>query len=256
MAEFPSQRYLPGARQILAVATVLTACILSLATPPIVTGQDRAKTVAARISPRLKQELTEKNLAWGAPVYLRIFKKSNELELWIRGEEKSGEYLLFRNYEICSWSGDLGPKLKQGDHQAPEGFYQVTANRLNPNSRYHLSFDLGYPNAYDQSKKRTGNHLMVHGDCVSIGCYAMGDKNIEEIYTLVSAALENGQKDVAVHCFPFRMVKARMDQEDVKRSQWLSFWKDLQKAYRSFETHWKPPSITVENGRYVVKDAD
>lgn len=218
--------------------------------------EDRAARVAAKVSPRLKAELAEKKLKWGAPVYMRIFKESNDLELWLRGSGKEGEYVLFRNYKICYWSGKLGPKQKQGDHQAPEGFYRVTTGRLNPHSRYHLSFDLGYPNAYDRAKKRTGNYLMVHGNCVSIGCYAMGDKNIEEIYTLVSAALQNGQKNVSVHCFPFRMVKARMDQEDVKQSQWLPFWLDLHKAYRSFENHWKPPSVTVEGERYVVKDAD
>lgn len=252
----PTNNHQPRARPTGFPGILLWLTLLSLATPSLVTGQDRAEAVAVRITPRLKRELAEKKLAWGSPVHLRIFKESNELELWIRGEEKNGEYVLFRNYKICSWSGGLGPKQKQGDRQAPEGFYRVTTGRLNPNSRYHLSFDLGYPNAYDRAKKRTGDYLMVHGDCVSIGCYAMGDKNIEEIYTLVSTALLNGQKNVAVHCFPFRMVKARMDQEDVKQSQWLSFWLDLQPAYRSFENHWKPPSISVVNERYVVKDAE
>ena len=215
--------------------------------------EDRATKIAAKVSPRLKTELAEKKLHWGAPVYIRIFKESNELELWIRGSGKKGEYALFKNYKICYWSGELGPKLKQGDHQSPEGLYSVNAGRMNPNSRYHLSFNLGYPNAYDRAKKRTGNYLMVHGDCVSIGCYAMGDENIEEIYTLASAALKNGQKKFAVHCFPFRMDKARMKKADVTRSQWSPFWKDLQKAYLSFETHWRPPVVSVENGRYVIK---
>lgn len=218
-------------------------------------NNDRAAKIAAKVGPRLKTELAEKKLPWGAPVYMRIFKESNELELWIRGSGKKVEYVLFRNYKICYWSGKLGPKLKQGDHQSPEGLYSVTAGQMNPNSRYHLSFNLGYPNAYDRAKKRTGNYLMVHGDCVSIGCYAMGDENIEEIYTLASAALKNGQKKIAVHCFPFRMVKARMEKEDVKKSPWLPFWLDLKKAYRSFETHWRPPIVSVKNGRYLIKES-
>ncbi len=131
-------------------------------------NEDRASKIAAKVSPRLKTELAAKNLHWGAPVYMRIFKESNELELWIRGSGKKGEYVLFRNYKICYWSGKLGPKLKQGDRQSPEGLYSVNPGRMNPNSRYHLSFNLGYPNAYDKAKKRTGNYLMVHGDCVSL----------------------------------------------------------------------------------------
>ncbi len=215
-------------------------------------SEDRATRIAAKVSPRLKAEVAGKSLKWGAPVYMRLFKESNELELWMQGSGKNGEYVLFRNYKICYWSGTLGPKLKQGDKQSPEGFYQVNAGRMNPQSRYHLSFDLGYPNAYDRAKKRTGNYLMVHGNCVSIGCYAMGDDNIEEIYTLTSAALKNGQKNVAVHCFPFRMLKVRMIQDDVRKSPWLPFWQNLQKAYQAFEIEWRPPGVTVKNGHYVI----
>jgi len=214
----------------------------------------RAATIAAKVSPRLKVALAEKHLTWGSPVYLRIFKESNELELWIRSDKNNGGYLLFRNYKICFWSGTLGPKLKQGDRQSPEGLYSVSAGRMNPNSRYHLSFDLGYPNAYDRAKKRSGDFLMVQGNCVSIGCYAMGDENIEEIYTLANAALNNGQKNFAVHCFPFRMIKARMIQDDVKNSQWLSFWQDLQKIYQAFERTWIPPTTKIIHGRYMVDD--
>lgn len=218
--------------------------------------EDRAARIAAKVSPRLKNKLAEKKLLWGAPVYMRIFKESNELELWLQGSGKNREYVLFRNYKICYWSGTLGPKLKQGDHQSPEGLYRVSAGQMNPHSRYHLSFNLGYPNAYDRAKKRTGNYLMVHGNCVSIGCYAMGDDNIEEIYTLAAAALKNGQKNFAVHCFPFRMINARMGKEDVKNSQWLPFWQDLRKAYQFFEAHWQPPNESVKDGRYVIKGDD
>jgi len=221
--------------------------------PTAYSKEDRAARVAAKVTPRLKIELDEKKLLLGAPVYMRIFKESNELELWILSNKKNGEYTLFRNYKICYWSGALGPKLKQGDKQSPEGFYHVAAGQMNPRSRYHLSFDLGYPNAYDKAKKRTGNYLMVHGACVSIGCYAMGNENIEEIYTIAAAALKNGQKNFAVHCFPFRMIKARMLQIDVQQSPWLGFWQNFHQAYQAFETNRKPPEVTVVNGRYVIK---
>lgn len=230
-----------------------TALISITFNTPAISKENRAERAASKIIPRLKSELKEKNLHLGAPVYLRIFKESNELELWMLSDIKNGEYKLFRNYKICYWSGTLGPKLKQGDKQAPEGFYQVTAGQMNPYSRYHLSFNLGYPNAFDKAKKRTGDYLMVHGECVSIGCYAMGNKNIEEIYTIAAAALKNGQKKFSVHCFPFRMIETRMRQLDVTQSHWLDFWKDLRVAYQSFESNWKPPVVHVKNGRYVVK---
>ncbi|MFK5924336.1 MAG: murein L,D-transpeptidase family protein [Verrucomicrobiota bacterium] len=231
---------------------LFTLGLVSGLLPEVTAKPNRAEKAAAKTGPRLKIEMTKKGLRWGSPVYLRIFKESNELELWIRSEQKSGEYLLFRNYKICSWSGTLGPKLKQGDHQSPEGLYRVNKEQMNPYSRYHLSFNLGYPNAYDRAKKRTGNYLMVHGNCVSIGCYAMGDDQIEEIYTLTNAALKHGQKSFAVHCFPFRMIKARMQQENVRNSPWLEFWQDLQKVHQAFERTWIPPQTKVQSARYVL----
>ena len=233
------------------ITTSLFLCLLFL--PTINSKSDRAKTIAAKIAPRLKAELTKKNLTFGSPIYIRIFKESDELELWIQGQDAKKEYVLFRNYKICSWSGKLGPKLKEGDHQSPEGCYRVGRRQMNPRSRYHLSFDLGFPNALDRSHQRTGSFLMVHGNCASIGCYAMGDDNIEEIYTLAAAALHKGQNKISVHCFPFRMIKARMLEDDVINNQWQPFWQDLQKIYRSFERTWIPPIIKVQNGHYLIE---
>src|SRR5690606_1136783 len=132
----------------------------------------------------------------------------------------------FKAYEIARFSGNLGPKLKEGDRQAPEGFYQVRSEQLNPQSKFHLSFNLGFPNAYDQSHGRTGTYLMVHGDQVSTGCYAMTDARIEEIYTLVDAALKGGQSAVRVHCFPFRFTNSRLSQVS-ETHRWRSFWENL-----------------------------
>jgi len=179
---------------------------------------------------QLSTELKDKNLKLGSPIFIRIFKQSSELELWI---QKNDSYTLFKTYPICYFSGDLGPKVKQGDKQSPEGFYYVPASMMNPNSRFHLSFNLGYPNAYDQYHGRTGDYLMVHGNCVSIGCYAMTDELIEEIYTLASAALRNGQSYFRVHAFPFRMTDDNM--QKTKDSQWTDFWKNLKSGYDYFE---------------------
>ncbi|HHH37543.1 MAG TPA: murein L,D-transpeptidase, partial [Epsilonproteobacteria bacterium] len=194
------------------------------------------------------ERLSELGAHIGDPVYIRIFKYTAELEMWI----KTGDhYTLLHTYTICRQSGYLGPKQKEGDRQGPEGFYYVTKGRLNPNSRFHLSFNLGYPNRYDRAHHRTGSALMVHGDCVSIGCFAMTDEKIEEIYALVEEALENGQKYVRVHIFPFRMTEERMQQ--YRFSQWYDFWSNLKEGYDYFEENGIPPDVGVKRKKYVFK---
>jgi len=127
--------------------------------------KESVSSIRKRVLPILKKELLSKDLVFGAQVFVRIFKESNEFELWIKSKKK---FKLFKIYKICSWNGELGPKLREGDGQSSEGFYWVTKKRLNPWSSYHLSFNLGFPNRYDRNHNRTGSYLMVHGDCVSI----------------------------------------------------------------------------------------
>jgi murein L,D-transpeptidase YafK len=228
----------------------LTLLLLSWLSPASAEG--RAEAAAARVEPRLRTELSAARLEYGAPVFLRLFKLESQLELWVRGA--GGTFALFRTYPICTFSGELGPKLRVGDGQAPEGFYSVKRGQLNPWSSYHLSFDLGYPNAYDRAHGRTGSLLMVHGDCVSIGCYAMGDGNIEEIYTLVAAALSNGQAAVAVHALPFRFDRADAAAR-IAASEWGGLWRQLQAGWNAFESRRIPPSIRVHQGNYLVGPA-
>ena len=212
---------------------------------------DRAQAAETRVKPALERDLHKLGLRFGAPVFMRIFKREKELELWIEGDAQS--FVLFRSYPICTYSGGLGPKQREGDNQAPEGFYRVTAGQLNPQSAYHLSFDLGYPNAYDRAHSRTGSFLMVHGSCVSIGCYAMGDENIEEIYTLAAAALDSGQQAIDVHAFPFHLDQANLDKE--KGSPWHGFWSELKLAYDGFQRNHRPSRIEVHGQRYSVTEA-
>lgn len=211
----------------------------------------REVEVEQRVKPLLEADLQKAGLHYGAPVFLRIFKREKELELWMQGDSK--DYVLFRSYPICTYSGELGPKLRQGDGQAPEGFYRVALGQLNPASRFHLSFNLGYPNAYDRAHSRTGNFLMVHGNCVSVGCYAMGDDGIEEIYSLVAAALRAGQSAFDVHAFPFRLDAASLDAQ--RRSQWHGFWSELKPAYDAFEATRQPPRIGVVAGHYQLVES-
>ncbi len=208
----------------------------------------RSKKAITSVEDKLKQQLAEKGLTYGSPIFIRIFKQSNELEVWVK---KGKTFQKFKTYKICKYSGKLGAKTKEGDKQAPEGFYFVTPNQLNPNSRYHLSFNLGYPNAYEKEKGYTGSALMVHGKCVSIGCYAMTDKNINEIYALAHSALAQGQPFFRVHVFPFRLKNQKLKR--YKNNTWYDFWKNLQQGYQYFEQHKIPPNVRVENGKYVFE---
>lgn len=187
----------------------------------------------------------------GDPIFIRIFKEVSLLEVWMYAK---GRYKHLKDYTICAYSGLLGPKLQEGDRQAPEGFYTVKKHQLNPNSKFHLSFNLGYPNAYDRVHKRTGSFLMVHGNCVSVGCYAMTDEKIEEIYDLVQSALQKGQKYVQVHAYPFRMTEERM--AFYSESKWYDFWMNLKEGYDYFEVEHLPPYVEVEKKRYAIYEAN
>lgn len=212
-------------------------------------NDDRAGQVARKVTPRLKKELAAKGMTFGSPVFLRIFKEEQELELWIEKGEKFEKFEKFRTYRVAGMSGKLGPKLAEGDRQAPEGFYFVPRSMMNPRSLYHLAFNIGFPNSYDQAQGRTGSFIMVHGDTQSIGCFAMTDSKIEEIYTLCDAALMKGQPFFRVHCFPFRMTSERMKEE--KGEKWEGFWKELKPGYDWFEEKKVPPNVEGKTGRYL-----
>jgi len=211
------------------------------------TDTNRLAEIARRVMPRLSQEVEAAGLRVGAPVFLRIFKLPGVLELWL---ERDGRYRLFRGYSICAASGFLGPKLREGDWQSPEGFYSVGPGQMNPASAYHLSFDLGFPNEYDLAHLRSGSALMVHGDCASVGCYAMTNSQIEEIYLLAQAALRSGQERFAVHIYPFPLNVDNLRLYAV--SPWASFWHGLKPAYDLFEKTGTVPAITVMESQYRI----
>ncbi len=196
---------------------------------------------------RLKERLQEKGLKLGDPVYVRIFKGDVQAELWMK---RGPRFELFATYPICAWSGELGPKLQEGDHQSPEGFYTIGKGQLNPNSHYHRAFNLGFPNSFDAANNRTGANLMMHGSCLSAGCYAMTDPVIDELWALVTAALNAGQERVAVHVFPFRMTDERL--AAFAWHPWAEFWRDLKPAYDLFEETRIPPQTGVCGKRYAV----
>ena len=190
-------------------------------------------------------------------LFIRIIKTTDAkdkgvLQMWKRGE--AGLFYLDRSFDMCTWSGDLGPKLREGDGQSPEGFYFIRPTSLNPNSSYHLSFNLGFPNAYDRAHGRTGSFLMVHGACVSIGCYAMTNDGIEEIYADVEAAFAGGQSFIRVHVFPFEMTPENLAAQ--RDNPNYVFWENLQTGWDWFERDKTPPNVTVQNARYQFEPSE
>ncbi|ODT82295.1 MAG: hypothetical protein ABS76_08590 [Pelagibacterium sp. SCN 64-44] len=187
----------------------------------------------------------------GEGMVVRIFKEEKALEIWKR--TASGTYKLFKTYEICAYSGDLGPKFKEGDRQSPEGFYTITPGLMHPKSNYYLAFNTGFPNKFDRAHGRTGSDLMVHGDCSSRGCYAMTDDGIAEIYALARESFKGGNASFQLQIFPFRMNVANMARH--ASSPHLGFWKDIKEGYDLFELTRTPPAWDVCEKQYIFNPA-
>ncbi len=196
---------------------------------------------------KILAEMSKKGMNRTSPVMARIFKEEGKLEIW--KQKTNGRYDIIASYDICKWSGKLGPKFTEGDRQAPEGFYTVRPAQMNPNSQYHLAFNIGYPNAYDRANGRTGSNLMVHGACSSSGCYSMTDPQIEEIYAFGRDAFKGGQTEFQVQAFPFRMTAANMAR--YRNDPNYGFWKMLKVGYDNFEVTKVPPKVDVCEKRYV-----
>jgi murein L,D-transpeptidase YafK len=199
------------------------------------------------LSERMQADIETKNMEKESAILVRIFKEEAELEVW--KEDKTGRFALLRTYPICRWSGDLGPKIKEGDRQAPEGFYTITPGLMNPNSNYYLAINTGFPNAYDRANGRTGGFLMIHGDCSSRGCYAMTDEQIGEIYALARESFFGGQKSFQIQAYPFRMTPASMAKH--RNSPHMAFWKMIKQGYDHFEVTRLEPRVDVCEKHYV-----
>lgn len=202
------------------------------------------------LSPQMVSLISEKGMSPSTPMLVRIFKEESELEVW--KQTTSGQYALLKTYPICRWSGELGPKVRMGDRQAPEGFYDISPGQMNPNSSYYLSFNLGFPNAFDKAYGRTGEFLMVHGDCSSAGCYAMTDEQISEIFSLARESFAGGQRDFQVQAYPFRMTPKNMARH--RNNPNMAFWRNLKQGYDHFEVSRQEPKVNV-CGRTYVFDA-
>ena len=207
------------------------------------------------VPPKLLAEMVAKDMDLQSPILVRLFKQEAELEVW--KQDRSGRFALLKTYPICRWSGDLGPKVREGDRQAPEGFYAITPAQMNPQSAYYLSFNTGYPNAYDRSLGHTGSELMVHGDCSSRGCYAMTDEQIAEIYSLGRESFFGGQKSFQFQAYPFRMTPLNMAKH--RNNPNMPFWKMIKEGYDHFEVTRQEPKVDFCEKKYVfdaMKPAD
>jgi len=203
------------------------------------------------LSPDMVALLEQKNMPKDSPILVRIFKEESELEVW--KQDTTGLYQLLKVYPICRWSGDLGPKVHEGDRQAPEGFYQITPGLMNPNSNYYLAINIGFPNAYDKANGRSGNFLMIHGDCSSRGCYAMTDEQIGEIYSLARESFLGGQQSFQIQAYPFRMTAANLAHHRTNPN--LPFWKMLKDGNDHFEVTHLEPKVDVCDRHYVFDAA-
>jgi murein L,D-transpeptidase YafK len=193
-----------------------------------------------------------KGLSPASPILIRTFKKEAELEIWKQGRD--GRFVRLKVFPICRWSGQLGPKTTLGDRQVPEGFYAVTPAQMNPNSSFHLSFDIGYPNAYDRAHGGSGAHLMVHGACSSSGCFAMTDRGVSEIYAIVREAFAGGQQALQLQSYPFRMTAENMAKH--RDDKHIAFWRQLKEGFDRFEATREEVAVGVGFGpRYVFAAA-
>nr|WP_319391805.1 L,D-transpeptidase family protein [uncultured Cohaesibacter sp.] len=230
-------------RKVALMAALMGSLALAGCNPELIEDGKASQPIPIK----LKHQIQKIGSTEKAPLYIRIFKEESVLEAW--KQTKDGTYALLKTYPICAYSGKIGPKKKEGDRQAPEGFYDITPGQMNPNSSYYLSFNIGYPNKFDRSYGRTGAHLMVHGSCSSRGCYAMEDEQIAEIYALGREAFNGGQRAFPVHAFPFRMTPENMAR--VSGDEDFAFWQNLKNGYDHFQITHIPPKVEVCNRTYV-----
>jgi len=225
--------------------TILLPLFLFTAHKTYIPDSKRAADIRTAVWPKLQESLKDNGFRDDQAIYLRLLKEPGTLEIWVKSGPK---YKLFKQYLICAYSGGLGTKTLDHDGKCPEGFYSITPAQLNPVSSYHLAINVGYPNAYDQQHGYTGNAIMIHGDCRSIGCYAMTDPMIEEIYTMVYEAFAHGQQSISVNIFPFKLTSQNI--EKYSNYPYVSFWKHLKPGYDIFERDHVPPIVAVINKTY------
>ncbi len=232
-------RRLIGLGVAAAAAAMLAACDEEVAGGP---GRSLRPIPADTIS-----LMEQKDTAPSSPVLIRTYKKEAEFEIWKM--KSDGRYVYLKTFPMCRWSGQLGPKVREGDMQVPEGFYPIAPAQMNPNSNYYLSFNVGYPNAYDRAYGRTGGAIMVHGACSSAGCFSMTDAQIAEIYAIAREAFNGGQREIQMQSYPFHMTAINLAKHRLDPN--IAFWKELKNGSDHFKVTLSAPSVLVCDKHYV-----
>ncbi len=231
----------------LLVATALSGCNDTLESAGSVDLSKVKNKVEQPLPARIVADMQAKNMPRTSPIMIRIYKEEGKLEIW--KAKADNRFDVIKSYDICAWSGKLGPKIKEGDRQAPEGFYSLTPAHLNPNSKYYLAINTGFPNRYDAANGRSGTNLMIHGACSSSGCYSMTDEQVLEIYAFARDAFRGGQTAVQLQAYPFRMTADNMARH--RNSEHYDFWKMIKVGYDNFEVTKRPPEVSVCSKKYV-----
>jgi murein L,D-transpeptidase YafK len=234
----PILRFFAAALALVAMSLALAGC------GELLTPDAKAN---APLSSSLLKKISDIGSSPTQPMMMRIIKEESVLEVW--KQTNAGKYALLTTFKICAWSGGIGPKVTEGDRQAPEGFYDITPGLMNPHSSYYLAFNTGFPNKFDKAYGRTGANLMVHGDCSSSGCYAMSDQQIADIFSLVRESFKGGQRAVQLEIFPFRMTPENLARENGNVN--MAFWRNIKTGYDSFELTRQPPNWDVCDRKYV-----
>jgi murein L,D-transpeptidase YafK len=231
-----------------AIAALLAGCTANEAMDTVDVDLKKVSSkVNYQLSGKIVQKMQAMSMAKESPIMLRIFKEEGVLEVW--KANASNRFEMLRQYKICAWSGKLGPKVKEGDRQAPEGFYPITPGQMNPHSSYYLAINTGYPNRFDQANGRHGTNLMIHGACSSSGCYSMTDEQMQEIFALARDAYKGGQQAVQLQALPFRMTAENMARH--RNSPNIDFWNMLKPGYDQFEITKRPPEVNICEKKYV-----
>ncbi|WP_337269320.1 L,D-transpeptidase family protein [Oryzifoliimicrobium ureilyticus] len=229
------------------VALALTGCNDTLETASKIDLSTVKNKVEQPLPDRILQQISAKGMDRNSPIMIRIFKEEGVMEIW--KAKRDNRFDKIADYKICAWSGRLGPKVKEGDRQAPEGFYNLSRTNLNPNSKYYLAINTGFPNKYDAANGRTGRDLMIHGACSSSGCYSMTDEQVLEIYAFARDAFRGGQTSIQLQAFPFRMTAENMFKHRLSPN--IDFWNMLKVGYDNFEVTKRPPEVEVCEKKYV-----
>jgi murein L,D-transpeptidase YafK len=229
------------------MASAVLAGALSLAGCYTDDGYQLPTRAMKELSPEMLTLLQQKNMPKESPILVRIFKEESELEVW--KQDTTGRFEMLKVYPICRWSGELGPKVKEGDRQAPEGFYAITPGLMNPNSNYYLAINTGFPNAFDKANGYSGAFLMIHGDCSSRGCFAMTDEQIGEIYSLARESFLGGEKSFQIQAYPFRMTPTNLARHRTNPN--MAFWKMIKEGNDHFEVSHLEPKVDVCDRHYV-----